>query len=509
MTKHNRKTRRWASLQRSLEHLEQRLLLATDIQLSDSLVPYHDIATADSVVPDTRPQEVNLSSLQLLPGDATIGAADGHQIEPEIAQGGNQYLSVWTDYRTSPENHPGTLTEGLGGDIYGIIMDANGNPVSETPIVINQDIGDQEKATAGWNGNHWLVAWATPSLTESPTYQRIVAVRVAPDGTVVDNTPIEVHNDQLDLAYYDGFYPIKIASNGQDWVVAFRNTYGDAGGAYAIRVAADGSIPVATPIKIGTDLPSWFGIAAAQDRYLFTWQDTPGFPGRGRLYTTDLQPIGGSFWLPGAELVASDGTDFMVAWYAHEPGAWYTLKGIKVNHDGTLPNPSGFEIQVMQYRSSFPQLVWDGTYFWSTWYTGSQYATTRIDTAGTVLDPGALAGQQLRIVRGLSGSHRRRHADDLVRWRRRRVLSKGRLHKPCYVRRAGREPRVAFQRRHRHSCTRTLLRVRICSQWPSKAASLEIRGSKCNGWTRHGAALDAEPIEIANGPESGRAWRGL
>ena len=72
-------------------------------------------------------------------------------------------------------------------------------------------------------------------------------------------------------------------------------------------------------------------VAFAQDRYLFTWQETPGFPGRGRLYTTDLQPIGGSFSLPGAELVASDGTDFMVNWFAREPGAWYTLKGIKVN----------------------------------------------------------------------------------------------------------------------------------------------------------------------------------
>ena len=190
--------------------------------------------------------------------------------------------------------------------------------VSETPIVINQDVGDQEKATVAWNGEHWLVTWTTPSLTQSPTYQRIVGIRVAPDGTVVDDTPIEVHNDQVKLAYYDGFYPIKIASNGQDWVVAFKNTYGNAAGAYAIRVAADGSIPVATPIKIGTDLPSFFDIAAAQDRYLIAWQDTPGFPGRGRLYTPDLQPIGGAFSLPGAEVVASDGTDFMVNWYARE-----------------------------------------------------------------------------------------------------------------------------------------------------------------------------------------------
>ena len=93
------------SLRIAVEPLESRLLLAADVQLPE----VHDLAPPESEIssdidqrgPDTRGQKVNFGSPQLLPGDAAVGAADGHQVEPQIAQGGNQYLAVWIDYRAS------------------------------------------------------------------------------------------------------------------------------------------------------------------------------------------------------------------------------------------------------------------------------------------------------------------------------------------------------------------------------------------------------------------------
>ncbi len=228
MTKHNHKTQRRASLQISLEHLEQRLLLATDIpamevpDLSDT--GQHLVrAEAEPIVQEFQATDFNVGQMQLLPGDTAIGAADGHQIDPEIAQGGNQYLSVWTDYRTSPEDHPGVLTEGLGGDIYGIIMDARRKPSQRNP---------DRRSTRTLATRNRRRRPGTASTGSSPGGPRRSPSRQPtsgswpPESHPTDRSSIRRRSrcTTIGMTHTTMAWPIKIASDGQDWVVVFRNT---------------------------------------------------------------------------------------------------------------------------------------------------------------------------------------------------------------------------------------------------------------------------------------------
>ncbi len=370
-----------SGLRTSLERLEPRLLLATDvavIDVQDPTIPGqpHDIGDAGQ---ELQSAQINVAVLQILPGDTAVGPAEGHQMEADISRGGSQSLAVWSDYRSSPDNVPPFATEGSGADIYGRILDANGNAVSQTSFVINQEFGDQDLPDASWNGENWLVVWKTETAT-LPTYEKIMAARVAADGTVLDETPIEIHNNE---SYYENFEPYKIASDGQNWVIVFQAN-GPTSGVLATRVAADGTLLSPTPtVMHSTDFSTDFDITFATDEYLFTWSDDFNGPPRGRLFTPDLQPIV-SFVLAGADNVATDGTDFLVTYTADGPGAWFTLKGVIVRHDGTRPNPQGFEI-VSQSSVCCTELVWDGAHYWATW---GGLSAARITPDGTVVDPG-------------------------------------------------------------------------------------------------------------------------
>src|SRR6476646_3891804 len=80
-----------------------------------------------------------------LPGDSAVSAAAYNQNNPQIAPGGGGYLAVWEDSRTNYVN----LIEGAapgGGqesgqllkDIFAVRLDANGQPIDQTPIAVSQ-----------------------------------------------------------------------------------------------------------------------------------------------------------------------------------------------------------------------------------------------------------------------------------------------------------------------------------------------------------------------------------
>ena len=104
----------------------------------------------------------------LLPGDTTRAPAAFHQDTPQMARGGNGFLLVWEDTRT---NYNNTL-EGAapqGGyesgtqlkDIYAARLDAAGQLMDPTPIVVAQAPWSQTRPQVAWNGQNWLVVWNT------------------------------------------------------------------------------------------------------------------------------------------------------------------------------------------------------------------------------------------------------------------------------------------------------------------------------------------------------------
>jgi hypothetical protein len=72
---------------------------------------------------------------QFVPGDKTIRLANGDQIAPEIASGGNVTLAVWQDKRALPGELPVPSFEWeTSDDIYAVRIDASGKRIDRAPI---------------------------------------------------------------------------------------------------------------------------------------------------------------------------------------------------------------------------------------------------------------------------------------------------------------------------------------------------------------------------------------
>lgn len=325
--------------------------------------------------PTPAAQGLGFTPPQFLPGDAADGTTDGHQQEVDIAASDDGFLAVWSDGRSCLDDWQG-LT-GSGFDVYAALLDANGDVLLRS-IVIDEGPGNQIHPHVAWNGQHWLVAWIEQDPTGLPTYDRIRAVRVSPDGIVVDAAPILLHGND----YYFSFEGLAMAGGGADgWTVIFE---GNGTGLRAVRVAADGT--VATPVDglvVSTQNVTDWDIAFAQDEYLIGAKFASGGASRAYRYTPTLQPLG-STTLPFFDEVATDGTDFLVV--DTNDNLWPPpLQALLLNHQGQVAVPA-FTIQTgtAVTSPSGEGVGFDGTNYVVTWNTSN---AARVSTGGQLLDP--------------------------------------------------------------------------------------------------------------------------
>ncbi len=311
-----------------------------------------------------------------LPGDAASVAAAGMQEDTRIARGGSRFLAVWADSHTSLDEYPPWGEGGNGVDVQGALLDATGNPIGGS-FPIADHFGHQIDPRVAWDGTNWLVVWkvATPTL---PTYERVEAVRVATDGTVLDADPIVIHDNQ---SYYT---ELDVEGGSSGWVVLFQGN-GPAEGLFAVRVGADGTPEPFRTIH-ATNFLMDFALAFAGDEWLITWGgpfDTP----RGRRYSSTLEPIGASFGLPFVESIATDGTDYLVV-AATGSAPLAKVQAVRILHDGSMPAPA-FTIFSAgnQAGTCCAGATWDGSVYWATW---GQLYMARVTVDGQLLDPGGI-----------------------------------------------------------------------------------------------------------------------
>ena len=312
---------------------------------------------------------------QFLPGDAVIGAPAGMQVEADVASGGDGFLAVWSDGRSTPDDSYPFATEGSGTDVYGARLDPAGNVLDVGPFVINQSLGNQVEPRVAWNGENWLVVWKQDTVT-LPTYEELRAVRVSPEGVVLDDPPMVIHRNQ-------SFYSGAVVEGGPgEWVALFQ-VNGPSDGLFAVRVAGDGTVANPGGLQVhNTNFLISFDLAFAGDEYIFIWGGTFDSP-RAVRYTPDLQPIGTSV-LPFANRVATDGADFLVVWAAGSPPQ-AKVRAVLVDHDGIVGSSFILYTGGNQVGTCCPGVTWDGTYYWVSW-GGPRMA--RVTPDGTVLDPG-------------------------------------------------------------------------------------------------------------------------
>jgi hypothetical protein len=317
---------------------------------------------------------------QFLPGDTTLGLADGHQEQMEIAAGAGGSLAVWSDMRSSLDEFQGL--DGSGMDVYGALLDGSGDVIK--CFTINEGPGDQTLPHVAWNGSNWLVAWMEPQPFGLPTYERICGVRVAPDGTLLDATPIVIHVEGWGC--YCSYFGLAMAGGADGWVVVFDAPplapQGIPQGLMAIRVQADGSVANPSGLIVQPGLGQWgFDVAFAQDEYMIVYSD--GLSALAKRYSPTLQYLGATT-IPFAREVATDGTDFLVVgqWdYSWPPKLEATLLG----HDGSVLVPR-FTVATGNAVTgpSGERVGFGGSEYWVAW-AGDKFA--RVTPAGQLLDP--------------------------------------------------------------------------------------------------------------------------
>lgn len=324
----------------------------------------------------------------LLPGDLAIAPETNSQQDHAVAKGGEQYLAVWSDYRA--QSAGGGTNQGYG-DIFGIRIDADGNPIDAMPFLIAGGMGLQRTPLVAWNGEAWLVLYISQDLVGGYFEDRMRAVRVSAAGQVLDATPILFPPTQ----FTPSTIGLQLAGQSGQWL-ATRCIYHDSGyGTYLAgqRIGGNGQLLDAAPVMLNDWIYGRTRTLAANGEYLVAGPDWSTSAIKARRVGLDGQPIGAPFTVPSLD-IAGNGSEYYVVWIAD----FVNLVGSRMTPNGTLLTPAGTLIvsDFSQYYQT--ALAHDGTNWWLEWGAADQLRTVRIDANGVVLDPNG--GVLLPIVIG-------------------------------------------------------------------------------------------------------------
>lgn len=320
-----------------------------------------------------------LGPAKALSTDLTPGPAVGDQADPVVSRGATHALAVWVDHRTSLASGSDDQT---GSDVLAARLDASGQLVDPSPIVISMEPGFQTKPRATWNGSHWLVTWTNQTATAVFYEEQIWGVRVAADGTVLDTSPIVIHTGA------NGLNTFEVASNGTDWLVVTQANSGS--GLLGVRIAADGTVLDTPPAVLVP--PTFFlyfdvQLASAGGNYLLVWDGTQSSldPLQAQTLDGNLQPVG---------------TPFTVSLDARFQGSPAMFLEVKSNGSaliGRRLQPDGVPIDQAPFPVALGGTViggplsssFDGTDFWFHFRSGQDVRAVRVTQAGVSVDPAA------------------------------------------------------------------------------------------------------------------------
>ena len=335
--------------------------------ISALLVPVlASVVSAQSPVP---------GPLQWLPGDALPAPLYGNEQAPALCAGGAGYLLVWNDARSTPLGSSTYLQSDV--DLYGQLLDGSGAPLGAA-FPVATSFGYQKTPRVAWNGENWLVAWTDQAQTQFYYQDAVKAVRVSPQGVLLDAAPLEL---------FAASSEVQLAANGSTWLAVGQSYDSQTNmGLVGRRVAADGALLDAAPVVL---VPATYylyfsvGVAAAHGEYLLTWSEINAQKA-GR-FDDALAPLGASFGLPGSKL-ASNGSDWFLAWNDD------TLRASPLTATGALLVPggavvaSGFDAYQWELDAA-----WDGANWIVAWlHTYDAVRLARVTPAGAVLDLGGV-----------------------------------------------------------------------------------------------------------------------
>lgn len=257
-----------------------------------------------------------------------ICPAPEDQSQPDIAWGQENFLAVWEDFRNQ------------NLDIYGARIDSLGQVLDSPGLPIWVDPGfDQRRPSIGFDGENYLVVWQN-DLDSTGLNYRIEGLRVAPDGEILDPSPLVISSGDY------GSYPEVAFAGGKYLVVWLDAYYYDIYGAF---VETNGTIGSQIGIRTASGLQQNPAVASNGDQFLVAWEDF------------------GMHW-PNSDIVAT-----------------------RVSSGGAILDPAGIMVAFTEDSEEHPSVTFDGSNFVATWKRlpgeAAELYVARVNPEGMVLDP--------------------------------------------------------------------------------------------------------------------------
>ena len=270
----------------------------------------------------------------------TTTAPPADKANPAAAWNGSNSLVVWQDSRNGDDDIYGARVSPSG-----VVLDPGGFPISRA-------VGDQQFPAVAWNGSTFFVTWQD---RRSGRDFDIYGTRVS--STKVVSNPAGI---RLSSALRDQTVPT-VAANGATFLIVWQDGRNNSQGQpdntdiYGGRVSGAGAVLN----------PGGFPISRAGRR--------------------QLRPN-----------VASNGTNWLVAWTDRRPGGQSDIYSTRVGASGNVVNPSGIALSIAPLDQSEPQIAWNGSVFLVVWSDFRSNSTldiygTRVSSSGSALNPSGIA----------------------------------------------------------------------------------------------------------------------
>ncbi|MFO0547308.1 MAG: DUF4215 domain-containing protein [Polyangiaceae bacterium] len=310
------------------------------------------------------------------PIPALLSVGANRERAPSVASNGTGYLVAWEDARN-----------GLDLDLYGCRLDASGVVLDPNGIVIAAGAANQSHVAVGSNGTDYLVVWHDDNVLGNI----FCGVLTANGDFLGPTTP--------QLAVVGAPQRPAVASNGADYLVAWEDHRAGNADVYGTRVDAAGVALDGTGIAISSGPSDEYlpAIASNGTDFFVAWGDLR--LGAVSIYGARVTAAGGvvdangipinslsSSWAPA---VGSNGVDYLVAWMDHRSGA-FDVYASRVSTTGVVLDPAGLVAGNAANDQFYPAVASNGTDYLLAWRDyrdgrGDVYAT-RITSAGAPLD---------------------------------------------------------------------------------------------------------------------------
>jgi hypothetical protein len=452
----------------------------------------------------------SLTELGLLPGDQELVPCTNSQAEPSAALGGSQFLVAWTDYRGRSINSQSVQGD---GDVFGIRLDAQGNAIDAAPFVIAGGYGLQQRPLVAWNGENWLVVYLSQDPVGGYFETRLRAVRVAPDGQILDAVPLTFPPSM----FTPDTVGLNVAGVNGQWLVTRCIYHNDGYGTYLAgqRISSGGALLDPSPVMLIDWVYGSTRVLVAQGEYLVAgpdWNSSSTF--KARRVSASNVPQGAAFTVPSLDL-GTDGTGFYVTWVRD----FVDIVGSRMTSAGVLADPSGTMLFPNFGGIAPASITHDGTQWWIAFHGANLVRTMRLSGAGAPIDP--LGGALWPVV--LTGSsnaaydvklHARPGGGSMLLWHDGRGSMGGDTNVWSLRYDSG---NVAQDERVVSTSTPNQRSVDLAAGPAGRFAAVFISEAANDDRVvvqrlgSSGAALDAEPLLIAQGPTIGRcgiAWNG-